>query len=229
MVELIFKNGLKSVHSFDLWGTLVKQPVLGPRVLEAYQELMEGVEDSEVINQNIANYQGILDGDAEAMKHKKLFVDTVEDPLWPAYLRGDISVNFEGALYEDALTVMDDIAQEGEGLIVLTTGESPWVKQALRIQSPLVGETLQKVYSGDKSKAETYETTENSLQENKATMVSHTEDQMKGLIGILESPMRSQVNLIYVERTDKDTRQEVIAQGIDQHVRDLRQATYLRR
>lgn len=226
MTHIFVPNGIKPVHSFDLWGTLVIQEVLGPRVLEAYQQLMNGRNTPEKIAQDIANYEGVLRGNKRALEHKKLYVDTIEDPLWNAYLQEEIDINFDGTLYKDALTVMNDIAEAGEGLCILTTGNSPWVKKAVVSVNQSVGETLGRVYSGNKANPEVYEFAADDLRKNQAQMISHTEDQMKGLAGILQSELRRQVELVYVERSDLATPDEVLSQGISRYVRDLTEVPY---
>jgi phosphoglycolate phosphatase-like HAD superfamily hydrolase len=229
MKQILIPSGIEPVHSFDLWGTLVIQEVLGPRVLDAFQELMTGKDTPEIIAQKIVSYQGVLKGDKEALRHKKKHVDAVEDPLWPAYLRGEVDVDFKGTLYQDTLDVMGQIAEAGEGLCILTTGKSPWVKKALMSIDSRIGRTLSDVYSGDKSSPEVYEATAEDLKRKQAQMVSHTEDQMKGFEGILQSELKKQVELIYIERADLATADEVLSQGIDHHVTDLTKMSYIRR
>lgn len=225
--NIIVPKGIIPVHSFDLWGTLVIQEVLGPRVLEAYQNLMHGKESPETIAENIANYDGILKGDKKALEHKKAYVNTIEDPLWEAYAQNQVNVDFEGALYEDALTVMKDITGAKEDLVILTTGNSPWVKQAVSSLDQGIGERLRKVYSGDKSKPEAYESTAEDIAAYNGQMVSHTEDQLKGLAGILQSDLKDTVKLIYVERADLATPGEVKAAGVETYVTDLRDVKYV--
>jgi hypothetical protein len=227
LTTIIVPSGIQPVHSFDLWGTIVIQDVLGPRVLEAYKELMEeeGMPEEEIA-QNIANYQGILNGDPKALENKKAFVDTVEDPLWEAYTDGRADVNFDGAIYGDALASMGDISRDGESLCVLTTGNSPWVPKALASLDPDVGRTLRKVYSGDKTRAVTFEDTAADLNREGGQMVSHSEDQLKGLAGLLASPLQTCVNSIYVERTNLATAEEVLAQGVTAYVKDLGEVNY---
>ncbi|MBS3122848.1 HAD family hydrolase [Candidatus Woesearchaeota archaeon] len=226
MTHIFVPSGITPVHSFDLWGTLVIQDVLGPRVLEAYNQLMNGKESPETIAKNIANYDGVLRGDKKALENKKVHVDTIEDPLWNAYLRGEIDVNFDGALYQDALNIMDDIAKAGEGLCILTTGNSPWVHKAVASVNPLVGGVLGKVYSGNKALPQAYEAAAEELKRSHAQMVSHTEDQMKGLAGILQSELRNQVVLVYVERIGLATPDDVLSKGIDYYVTDLTKLSY---
>ena len=226
MTHIYVPSGIKPVHSFDLWGTLVIQDVLGPRVLEAYQQLMAGQETPEMIAQNMANYDCVLRGDKKAIENKKAYVDTIEDPLWDAYLQGEADVNFDGALYQDALTVMDQIAKAGEGLCILTTGNSPWVKKAVASVNPKVGDVLGKIYSGNKAKPEAYEAAANDLRRMQAQMVSHTEDQLNGLVGILQSELRNRVELVYVERAGLATADEVLSTGIGRYVTDLAEVPY---
>lgn len=226
MSRIFLPSGIKPVHSFDLWGVLVVQSVLGPRVLESYQELMDGQESPETIADRVRNYQGVLDGEAWALAQKKANVDTVEDALWPAYLRGEINVDFDGAIYQDALDVLDDIDRVMEGFSILTTGNSPWVRQALSSLNPAVGRALRRVYSGDKSKPEAYERAAEDIRHNGGRMVSHTEDQLKGLGGILQSDLRHSVKLVYVERTNLATPEQVREAGVPTHTRDLTEVPY---
>ncbi len=222
-------SGTQPVHSFDLWGVIVVQSVLGPRVLDAYQRLREGNEDPESIAEKVRNYQGVLAGDKTALQNKKANVDAVEDPLWAAYRRDEIDVDFDGAIYEDALATMDDIVQAREGLCITTTGNSPWVRQALASLNPLVGERLGKTYSGNKAQPEVFESTFADLASQGQQMISHTEDQMKGLAGLLNCSIREGVNIVYVERTNLTTEEEVRQAGVDVYTRDLRDVQYTQR
>ena len=122
---------------------------------------------------------------------------------------------------------MDKIAEAGEGLCILTTGNSPGIKKAVASVNPRVGEVLGKIYSGNKAKAEAYEAAANDLRRMQAQMVSHTEDQLKGLAGILQSELRNQVELVYVERAGLATAAEVLSTGIDRYVTDLAEVSYI--
>ncbi|MDP2749484.1 MAG: hypothetical protein Q8O89_01470 [Nanoarchaeota archaeon] len=224
--RIIVPSGVKPVHSFDLWGVLVIQDVLGPRVISAYQTLMQGHESSEKIQENMRGYNGVLKGEKTALARKKEFVDSVEDPLWDAYMKGIIDVNFDGAIYDDAISVMKEITEAGEGLCILTTGNSPWVKKAIATIDSLVGKNLIKVYSGNKALPEAYELAAQDLLAQKSRMVSHTEDQLKGLAGILQSELKKTVKLVYVERANLATPDEIAAAGIDLYVSDLRCVDY---
>jgi len=226
-MDIIVKNSITPVHSFDLWGTLVIQETLGPRVLSAYDGLMQGRESPEKIAENIRNYNGVLRGDKKALGNKKEYVNSIEDPLWEAYAQNKVNVNFEGALYQDALDVMNGIAEAGEGLTILTTGNSPWVRQAIMSLNPLIAERLRKVYSGNKAEAQAYESAALDIIANGGQMVSHTEDQLKGLAGILQSDLKDSIRLIYVERANLSTPEEVMAKGIEHYVRDLRDVKYV--
>ena len=223
--NVIVRSGIKFVHSFDLWGTMVIQEVMGPRVLDAYAALMAEA-DQDKVQQNIANYQAILRGDKAALANKKQFVDAVEDPLWKAFLKGEIDVPFNGAFYEDAIAVASDIVDAGEDICILTTGDSPWVPRALASISDKLGNKT--VYSGDKSKPQAYEAAAMHLAGKGACMLSHTEDQLKGLAGILASDLKKSIKLVYVERANLATPDQVQATGIDYFVRDLREVPYTR-
>jgi FMN phosphatase YigB (HAD superfamily) len=224
--SIIVPSGIEAVHSFDLWGTLVIQNILGPRVLEAYKALMQGQEDPDIVRRNIAHYNDVLQGDSVALENKKVYVDAVEDPLWLAYTTRQIDVDFTGTFYQDAIDVMADIVGVGEELCILTTSNSPWVQQAVTSLHPDVGRRIRNVYSGNKTLSQTYEATAADIATNHGQMVSHTEDQLKGLTGILQSDLRNCVKLVYVERADHVTQEHVSAKGIDHYVRDLKNVTY---
>lgn len=234
-IDIVVKSGVKPVHGFDLWGTLVDQVVFGPRVIEAYSALASAGagtdEEKAQIAANIENYQGVLDGkDWATGARKKEFVDGVEEPLWQAYARGEASVNFQGALYADALEVMKDIVFSGEGVCIITTGDSFWIKKALKDASLIVGETMGEVYFGNKSKPEPFEAAALDILAKGGQLVSHTEDQLKGFAGLLASNLKDKLCMVYVERADiaapLATPEQVKTAGIDFYVRDLRQVLY---
>ena len=101
--RIIIPGETMPVHSFDLWGTLVQQDVLGPRVLNAYREVMDGRINPLEIDQNVENYEGVLRGDPRSLEHKKDYVNTIEDPVWDAFLGGRVNINFNGVFYQDSL------------------------------------------------------------------------------------------------------------------------------
>lgn len=229
-IEIIVKSDIKPIHSFDLWGTLVIQEVMGPRVIESYARLMGNRSESEEVAANIENYRGVLRGDKAALANKKKIVDAVEASLWRAYEQKELDISFQGAFYEDATYAIERIMSSGESVCILTTGESPWVRQALMSLDPCMEDAIvgrdMKVYSGDKTKPQTYEAVEVKLAARKERMVSHTEDQLKGLAGLLSSEMRNRVNIIYVERANLATPEEASAAGVHRYVKDLREIDY---
>ena len=217
----------KRIHSFDLWGTLVIQPALGSRVIQAHREVAAGKVNPATIEETIANYQAVLDGEARATgANKKAFVDALEEPVWAAYARGEVNVNFNGALYEDALAVIDRVVTAGDSYCVLTTGNSFWIRQALTDIDASLGNELGEVYFGSKATSEPFERAEADIRAKGGQLVTHTEDQLKGFGGILASSLDN-VTLIYVERANLATKEQVTTAGIHQYVTDLRTATYV--
>jgi hypothetical protein len=217
----------KRIHSFDLWGTLVVQPALGPRVIQAHREVAAGKVNPATIEETVANYQAVLDGEARATgANKKAFVDALEEPVWAAYRDGKVNINFEGALYEDALTAIDRIVTAGQGYCVLTTGNSFWIRKALTDIDAGIGKELGEVYFGSKATPEPFERAETDIRAKGGQLVTHTEDQLKGFKGLLTSSI-DDVTLIYVERTNLATREQVTAAGIHQYVTNLKNATYM--
>ncbi len=226
--HIIVPRGIVPVHSFDLWGTLVIQKELGPKVTSAYRQLMDGKVDAETIEFNAGRYDRLIEGDKsdEIMDNKKSIVDSVEDPLWPVYMKGQIDVDFNGALYSDCLDVMSDIVASGEKYCILTTGASPWVQDALTSVDERVGRAMVKLYSGDKSKPGAYEIAAADLESQGAEMVSHTEDQIKGLKGLIDGQLKQGVHIVYVERLALETRESALDAGVDTFVKDLTDVPY---
>lgn len=226
-------SGITPVHGFDLWGTLVKQSALGPRVTEAYQALMRQQKVSdEVAAQHVENYNALLRGEAWATgERKKGIVDAVEEPLWKAYANGEASVDFKGTFYDDAIKSVVDILSAGEGFCIITTGNSFWVTQALKDVEPVFGDAslqdrIGAVYFGSKATSIPFETAADDIASKKGSLVSHTEDQLAGFKGLLESKLRGTVATVYVERAALATPDAVKAAGVDKYVQDLSQVNY---
>ena len=218
---------LKPVHSFDLWGTLVNQEILGFRVLQAYRQLMNLHSlDQVVIEKNVCHYESILTQNGDFLsQNKKQIVNIIENPVWSAYRRGEIDISFDNAFYEDALAVLTDIVEAEEGICILTTGESPWVQRALRAQIPFFEHIDVPVYFGDKTKPETYDAAALGLSKRNLRMVSHTEDTMTGFVGLLNSRLNRTVMKTYVDRVGH-TPETLLCLGID-YVTDLRDVSYI--
>lgn len=226
-------SGITPVHGFDLWGTLVKQSALGPRVTEAYQTLMKQQHVSdEVAAQHVENYNALLRGEAWATgERKKSIVDAVEEPLWKAYAKGHAHVDFKGTFYDDAIKSVVDILSAGEGFCIITTGNSFWVTQALKdVEQSLGDASLQdrigKVYFGSKATPKPFEDAANDIANKNGMLVSHTEDQLAGFKGLLESKLKGNVATIYVERAALATPETVKVAGVDRYVTDLGQIAY---
>ena len=245
-IVIYVPSGIQPVHGFDLWGTLVIQPELGPRVIEAYRAVAEdnGVPE-ETIEERIGNYKGVLDGEEWATGSKKAkFVVDLEEPVWQAYVNSRVDVDFEGVLYDDCLSVMQDIAQAGEGLCIITTANAVWVQKVLKSVNPEIGEKLGNIYFGNKTTPVPFNYAMADLEQKGERLVSHTEDQLKGFSGLFNSNRAMyatddehlvhrriastmfQVATVYVERDDLATPEQVASKGITTFVRDLRDVPY---
>ncbi len=218
---------LKPVHSFDLWGTLVNQEILGSRVLQAYKGLMNfGSFDKKGAERNICAYESILTQKGDFLsQNKKQIVNIIENPVWIAYAGGEVEISFEDVFYDDALETLEYIVKAHERVCILTTGESPWVQRALRAQISLFKDVDIPVYFGDKTQPETYDAAALNLSKRKLKMVSHTEDTMAGFVGLLKSRLNRTVMKTYVDRADYAP-ETLLSLGID-YVRDLRDVSYI--
>ncbi|MFH1440251.1 MAG: hypothetical protein ABIG89_06790 [Candidatus Woesearchaeota archaeon] len=245
-VVIYVPSGIQAVHAFDLWGTLVIQPALGPRVIEAFREVSEaeGIA-SESVDEVVRNYQAVLDGESWAAGSSKAkFVGDLEEPVWKAYAGNRVNVDFEGALYDDCLAVMDDIVRAGEGLCIITTGNSFWVPQALKAVNPYIGEKMGEVYFGNKSKPAPFDIAMKDITQKGGQLVSHTEDQIKGFNGLFDtvramnatddehlvhrkiSTSSFGITTVYIERANLASEEQVKSAGISMYVRDLRDVPY---
>jgi phosphoglycolate phosphatase-like HAD superfamily hydrolase len=186
----------KWAHSFDLWGVLVKKAPAGKEVLRMYKEIAP--HDPATLEQNVRNYQGVLDGAQWAVGPlKRQYVQAVEDSVWPAVADGRAAIDASRVLYEDAVDAMAALQGRNEGVCVFTTAKSDWIVTALQRKNPQLAQRLLGVFDGDKSEATSFQGLAQKLDGYRLGM--HVEDEVGPLNCARESGMYHGP-LLYVAR-----------------------------
>jgi hypothetical protein len=221
--RIIVPSGLVPVHSFDVWGVLIDANVLGGRKIDAYKKLAEqtGI-NPEVIAQNVNDYNALLRGEAWATGERKgAIIDGVEKPLIDAH--GKVAIDYTGVFYDDSLTTMRSILDAGEGVIVFSSKPAQWIKENI---APDLAARIGEIYAGAKNKPEAFRTVVEQERALNRYPVSHTADELPELSAALQSGLFSTAGLIYVNRNNSNSEQDVTDAGIRIYVPTLADIQY---
>jgi len=217
-MDIYIPNGTIATHSFDLWGVVVDQEKLGNIRLDQFRDLAQdqGMDEA-VRDEAIRKYQGLLNGEAWAIADKSNCIDGVEKLLKQA----GFETPYNQAFLEDGLSAAHDILEAREGLIIFSSK----MPEGLREQLPEdIGDRIGDFYEGDKREAADFARISEAEKKQGKTLVSHTADELHELLAARQ--FSSELGLIYVNRNNSNTRDAVLAQGIDLFVDDLRTVSY---
>ncbi len=211
-----------SIHSFDLWGPIVDATELGKRKVELYRQIaVDRNIDPEVAKKVIADYQGLIDGESWATgKRKGEIINALEGVVG----KSGLPINYDGVFQEDGLYVMDEILNAGEGVIVLTSKPASWLKENLPSE---LGERVGEVYHGDKSDPNTFIEVIGNESAQGRHVISHTADELPELIAALGTGLFDERGLIYINRNNSNTPEQVLSRGITRYVNNLKDVGYL--
>jgi hypothetical protein len=214
-------SGFRPVHSFDLWGVVVNQYILGQHKIEIYEEIAKRARVPKEVRKRVArNYRALLKGESWAMGPRKA---EITGAMNCPGLDDEIRHYYASALMEDALCVFDEILDAGGGIVIFTSEPAPSFKEQLPTGlRERIGEIRHANKSNPASFIEIY-ARERSLGH---IVVSHTADELPELIAARKSGLFHEAGLIYVNRNDSNPEEKVRGEGIGHYVDDLRTVDY---
>lgn len=214
-------SGLKPVHSFDLWGVLIDQSVLGERNIGLYEKKagLCGVAKEES-KRTVQNYRDLLDGKSWATGARKgEIIDALEGKDWFREIQMDYTVAF----MQDALEVMGEILAAGEGVIIFTSKPAPHLREQL---ASTLGRDVGDVRWGGKGDPGAFQSVYDLEIRLGNRLVSHTADELPELVAAVKSGLFAPEGLIYVNRNESNSEDDVGEVGIERYVNDLREVKY---
>jgi hypothetical protein len=219
--NIVIPKGYIVVHSFDLWGPIVNQEIIGKMMLDAYESLsMEKGIDSDEMRVNIANYIALMKGEPWAVGERKAtIIDAVDDPV----LAAKIDIPYADGFYDDALATMRTIFEAKEGVVIFSSKPADWLKANL--PEDIAGR-LGEIHAGTKAKPEAFRKVYESEKDNGRLVVSHTADELPELIAALESKLFDPDNIVYVNRNNSNSEDTVNRAGIEKYVGYLTSINY---
>ena len=211
----------KPVHSFDLWGVVAHQHILGERKVKLYKALSRKAKVSEdIIGQVVKDYVDMLDGQPWATGARKSeIIDAIDAPTFAAGIYPDYSKGF----ISDALVVMRDILDAGQGVIIFTSKPAPGLDRQLVVA---LGEKIDEICFDDKHHPNAFKTVYDRQLKHGNHIVSHTADELPELIAAKKSGLFHPDGLIYINRNDSNSSEHVKSEGIIRYVDDLRTVNY---
>ncbi|NQU98805.1 hypothetical protein HQ533_05020 [Candidatus Woesearchaeota archaeon] len=219
MTNIIISNGIVPVHSFDLWGPIVDATKLGRKALEDYIDIAKVTSiPVEEAAKAAKEYKMLIDGHPDATGARKgEIIDAVENVL----KANGISKDFGVALQEDGLYVLREILDAGEKAIIFSS--KPWDKYHLPED---IADRMGDVYDGGKTNPAEFVRVYNTEKGLGRMVVTHTADELPELIAATKTELFKSQGLIYVDRNQSNTREQVLTAGIGQFVTDLKQVDY---
>jgi len=218
---IVVSSGLKPVHSFDLWGVLIDQYVLGERKIDLYKETAraEKVPEDE-ITRVVQEYRDLLDGKSWATGSRRSDIIDALEGEEPA---NDIQIDYTTAFMKDALMVMKRILDAGEGILIFTSKPVSTLGEQL---SATIGKKIGEVRWGNKGDPATFRSVYDLEKGLGNRLVSHTADELPELVAAKESGLFPLNGLIYVNRNESNSEDQVRKAGIEKYVNDLRDVEY---
>ena len=219
--KMFVSPGLKPVHSFDLWGVLLDQQVLGERKIELYRETAGREKQSkDEIEGVVRDYRDLLAGKPRATGSKRIDIIYA---LGGGELDEQIRQDYALAFMQDALVVMRQIIEAGEGVLIFTSKPAPGLREQLASR---LGKNIGEVRWGNKGNPATFRSVYDLEKKLGNQLVSHTADELPELLAARKSRLFPSQGLIYVNRNESNSEDEVRKAGIDRYINDLRDVEY---
>jgi hypothetical protein len=214
-------SGFRPVHSFDLWGVVVNQYVLGQHKIEIYEEIAKRAHVPKKVRERaVRNYRALLNGESWATGPRK--AEITGEMNCPG-LDDEIRRYYASALMEDALYVFDEILDAGGGIVIFTSEPAPRFKEQLPSG---LRESIGEIRHANKSDPASFKEIYAQERSLGHIVVSHTADELPELIAARKSGLFHQAGLIYVNRNDSNPEEKVRREGIGHYVDDLRNVHY---
>ncbi len=219
--HIVVSSTFRPVHSFDLWGVLVDQHLLGRRKIDIYKEIArEKKIPEDQISRVVEDYRALLDGKSWATgKRKAQIIKAISGPA----LRNKIQPYYASCLFQDALDVMKEVIEGGEGVVIFTSEPAPGLREQL---APKIGERIGEIRYGNKADPASFRAVYELESRLGNRIVTHTADELPELVAARKSGLFQPGGLIYINRNDIDSEDEVKTKGIDCYVNDLREVRY---
>ena len=220
-MDVFSKPGVKWVHSFDLWGPIIKENVIGERQIELYRQIMKGKLPPETIEEVVKNYRAVNKRDPEAIEHKTEYLKALKDPI----RKSGLAVSYKGGYFEDGLATLRDILDTGEGVIIIASEPDP---HAVANLPEDIRQRIGNFYHGSKKIPDIFRQVYDQESKQNRRVISHTNDEIKELESAIASGVFQKGNLIYIDR-DKTfypmIMENILSRGM-RYTRDLRDIEY---
>ena len=220
---IMIKSGLTPVHSFDLWGVIIDSIAVSNRQISLYRQLAKDKDmDPEKAAKVIDDYEGLREGKDWATGDRKSdIIDALENPLTEAKIEFYSSDMF----LADGLFVLEQILDSDESALIFTSKPAEWLTKYL---PESISTRLGKIYVASKNDPAVFVKIYEEELKSGRQVVTHTADEMPELVVAKKSGMFQSGALTYVARNAGKTKEDVLAEGIDRFVTDLREVGYHR-
>ena len=190
---MVVPTGIRPVHSFDLWGVILDQRIIGQYKIDRYRAFArENRVPEDEMERVVHDYLALINGEPWATGSRKNSI--VEAITKPAALEG-IGDHYASAFQEDALIVMQEILDAGEGVVIFTSGPAPGLLDRL---PPGISERIGGLRYGNKADTGAFKELFKSEAKLGHRVVTHTADELPELIVGKESGLFERGGLIYV-------------------------------
>jgi hypothetical protein len=194
---------------------------LGQQKIDIYEEIArkEKIPEHE-ITRVTQNYRALLDGKPWATGPRKAeIIDALAAPA-PS---NEHQLCYDSCFIQDALEVIKEILEAGEGAIIFTSEPAPGLREQL---VPKIGERIGVVRHGNKTDPGSFKAVYDLERRFGNIIITHTADELPELIAARKSGLFQPGALIYVNRNDSNSEKMVESEGIHCYVNDLRNVKY---
>ena len=187
------REKITPVHSFDVYGVLLDQDLMGTQIVELFREVAHGDLSNEEIERKVADYQALLAKKSWALQEKPRIINEV----YKYALGKGAIVNPSKALYGDTLQTLAGILDQRQQVVILGSQSFDTKYLPEEISHRMLGS-----YAGPKNNPDTFGELVNQIGESHR-LVSHSEDGLIELRAAADSGLQRK-NLIYVARDDSN-------------------------
>jgi hypothetical protein len=189
------------VHSFDVYGVLLDDKLMGVQIMDLFKEVAEGKLDEEEITKRVTDYQSLIDKNPEALQEKPRILQEV----YGYALERGATIDPSKSLYEDTLQTFAGILDQKQQVVILGSKAFDTTCLPEEISSRMLGS-----YAGPKTDPDTFRELVSQVGEAHI-LVSHSEDGLIELRAAADSGLKRE-NLVYVAR-DNSNIEDALSEG----------------
>lgn len=231
-MEIFVPKKIVPVHMFDVYGVILDAEKMGEKAVADFRQVAKdtGIA-SEVAAKIISDYRALIRNEPWTTSKKVEIIQALQVPLNHA----GVKTSYAGCFMEDGIYVIRQALDAGEGVSIFSSGNNDSMRPELPED---IGSRVGNMYDVSKF---TFPTTRSKRAKTEPLafvelvglekalgrqVISHTADELPELEAAIESGKFHAENLVFVNRNNSRTVEEVLAAGVGRYVANLKDLDY---